>query len=112
MSHFAITEFEKDAPVPPEAVAILECLCSLVLEPIRAKFGPLVITSGYRLAGSNHATGGVPDSQHIYTATAAAADFECSAPFTNSEEIFLWLCQGNNGGGSGVPFDQAILEHD
>lgn len=44
------------------------------LNPIRKKFGPIKITSGYRSAAHNASVGGVETSQHL---TGEAVDFLC-----------------------------------
>ena len=68
--HFTIEEFDcKDAArtrVPAAAIPALKELCVHLLEPLREKYGPCTITSGYRTVSHNRAQGGVPDSQHIY----------------------------------------------
>ena len=48
-----------------EQVLNLAYLCHMVLQPLRDKFGPIRITSGYRCPELNHAVGGVKNSQHM-----------------------------------------------
>lgn len=61
-------------------------LVKYVLNPVREKFGPLIITSGYRDKAHNSSVGGVMDSQHCL---GEAVDFIChKAP---SLEIFNWM---------------------
>ena len=48
-----------------EQVLNLAYLCHMVLQPLRDKFGPIRITSGYRCPKLNHAVGGVKNSQHL-----------------------------------------------
>lgn len=52
----------------PDDLAIqnLQLLCENVLEPLRARFGVIRITSGYRSVQVNKAVGGVEFSQHRY----------------------------------------------
>lgn len=79
-------------------------LCVNLLEPIRAKFGPLSVTSGYRDPKRNELAGGKGTSFHLYTADHCAADFiPMDAPMT---EVFRWIRMD-----SGLPFDKVILEH-
>ena len=48
-----------------EQVLNLAYLCHMVLQPLRDRFGPIRITSGYRCPELNRAVGGVKNSQHI-----------------------------------------------
>jgi hypothetical protein len=82
-----------------------EYLCEKLLEPIRVRYGPLVITSGYRPPEHNAAVGGVHESEHQFDGDHAAADFQVpNVPLTL---IFNWIRLD-----SGLPFRQVILEHD
>lgn len=79
--HFSVREFDtKDGtPVPLVAYPGLKALCEDVLEPLRAKFGTVRVTSGYRHREYNRRIGGAQFSQHIYDASPAsvAADVWC-----------------------------------
>lgn len=103
--HFQQSEFERRAPVPPECIPLLKGFCVSILEPIRAKFGALRVTSGYRAPDDNKATGGVQQSQHIYNAAHCAADFQAESH--GVFEVFNWIRLE-----SGLQFDQVILEYD
>ena len=48
-----------------EQVLNLAYLCHMVLQPLRDKFGPIRITSGYRQPELNGAVGGASNSQHM-----------------------------------------------
>ena len=48
-----------------EQVLNLAYLCHMVLQPLRDKFGPIRINSGYRCLELNRAVGGVKNSQHM-----------------------------------------------
>jgi hypothetical protein len=104
--NFQVVEFEHDGPIPPESAEILESLCELILEPTRAMFGALIITSGERPPAVNAATGGVCNSEHIYNSQHCAADFH-SLDRTMTRQIFDWIRLA-----SGFRFDQLILEFD
>ena len=65
--------------IPTDAhVAALTQLCVDILEPIRAKFGPVVIHSGYRSAAVNAAICGSATSQHSKGEAAAWISKRCS----------------------------------
>lgn len=105
--HFTLTEMTRSdvairkgiANVPP-AVAIerLKALCEIVLEPVRAQFGPIRVNSGYRSAELNAAIGGARTSQHMQ---GEAADIECDA--ADNHALAKWIADN-------CPFDQVILE--
>ena len=48
-----------------EQVLNLAYLCHMVLQPLRDRFGPIRINSGYRCPELNRAVGGVKNSQHL-----------------------------------------------
>lgn len=71
--HFTLYELtrsgaaiENDLPNLPNATQeqALRNLCTQVLEPLRRRFGPIVIASGFRTPRVNKIVGGVPNSQH------------------------------------------------
>lgn len=72
--HFKLYEFtrsgaaiEHDLDNTPNAQQkmALTALCVNILEPLRHRFGPIVISSGFRTQKVNHLVGGVPSSQHM-----------------------------------------------
>jgi len=83
-------------------------LCIQILEPLREKFGALMIHSGYRDPAHNKQVGGVHGSFHLYAGDECAADF---APIQSAsaslELIFDWMRLESK-----LPFDHVILEHD
>ncbi len=87
----------------PEVLERLTWLCSKFLEPVRERFGPLWITSGYRSPKVNTAVGSSSkQSAHIY---GCAADFVPMRQW-KSIEIVDWVCDE-----SGLEFDQVIDEY-
>ena len=48
-----------------EQVLNLAYLCHMVLQPLRDRFGPIRINSGYRCPELNRAVGGTSSSQHM-----------------------------------------------
>lgn len=77
-------------------------LCENVLEPLRARFGPVTVTSGYRSPMANEATGGVTTSFHLYEGSRCAADVTCPADIVM---VFDWLRLESR-----LPFDKVIIE--
>jgi hypothetical protein len=103
--HFTLSEMTRTASglanVPTDAeVKALTALAMTLLEPVRAKFGPVSIHSGYRGPAVNAAIGGSKTSQHM---KGEAADFHCAG--ARLEDIFDWVRLD-----SGLPFSQIILE--
>ena len=80
--------------------AQLTALATNLLEPIRAKFGPIKVNSAFRGKSVNDAVGGSKTSQHM---RGEAADIV--APTVSVEELHRWICAE-----SGLAFGQCILE--
>jgi uncharacterized protein YcbK (DUF882 family) len=76
--HFSLHEFNchDGTTVPDSAIPALKELCVHVLEPMREKYGPCKVLSGYRHRAYNANIGGARFSQHIYddTPSSVAAD--------------------------------------
>jgi hypothetical protein len=66
--HFNVAEFDchDGRKVPLVAEAAVARLCVQFLEPLRAKFGPCQVMSGYRHKAYNASIGGALHSQHDY----------------------------------------------
>lgn len=66
--HFNVAEFDchDGRKVPKVAEAAVARLCVQFLEPMRAKFGPCRVLSGYRHLAYNRSIGGALHSQHNY----------------------------------------------
>ncbi len=77
-------------------------LCLLVLQPVRERWGPLRITSGFRTPVFNQAIHGRPNSDHQWRFGAAADFIPLEAKL---QEVFDWVRLE-----SGLPFDQVVLE--
>lgn len=67
--HFTVEEFDcrNGTKVPTAAHAALETWCRVWGEPLRARFGPVTVTSGFRTPTYNQDVGGAPSSFHVYT---------------------------------------------
>ena len=76
----------------------LRALCTHVLEPIRERFGPVMVTSGYRSPALNRSVGSAPSSQHT---KGEAADIE--VPGMSNRDLALWIEKS-------LDYDQLILE--
>ena len=73
--NFCLSEFTRsdtaqrlgidNTEVSMEQVLNLAHLCHMVLQPLRDRFGPIRINSGYRCPKLNKAVGSVPNSQHM-----------------------------------------------
>ena len=72
-THFELSEFTRsetaerlhiDNTPNEEQIANLRNLCEKVLEPLRERFGAIIIGSGFRCQRLNTAVGGVRNSQH------------------------------------------------
>jgi hypothetical protein len=109
-AHFAQAEFTRSESakrhgVPneptPEHLKNLIVLCEKVLEPIRIKFGPINISSGYRSKTLNHYIGGSLNSQHC-EAKACDIDMDGMGSVSN-KEIFEYIKNE-------LEFDQLINE--
>ena len=80
-------------------IPALTALCAVILEPVRAQFGPVSVHVAYRNAALNAAVGGAATSQHLI---GEAADFHCpQAPLL---DVYKWIIA------SPIPFGQAIQE--
>ena len=109
-AHFALAEFTRSESAKrhgvlneptPEHLQNLIILCEKVLEPIRIKFGPINISSGYRSKTLNHYIGGSLNSQHC-EAKAADIDMDGMGSVSN-KEIFEYIKNE-------LEFDQLINE--
>lgn len=109
-AHFALAEFTRSESAKrhgvsndptPEHLENLKVLCEKVLEPIRMKFGPINISSGYRSKALNHYIGGSLKSQHC-EAKAADIDQDGMGGASNTE-IFNYIKDT-------LDFDQLIWE--
>ena len=109
-AHFSLAEFTRSESAKrhgvsneptPEHLQNLITLCEKVLEPIRMKFGPINISSGYRSKTLNHYIGGSLNSQHC-EAKAADLDMDGMGSASN-KEIFDFIKDT-------LDFDQLIFE--
>lgn len=104
--HFTDNEFSVSG-ADNRVVANARFLALQVLEPVREKFGPLKIHSGFRSPVHNEEVGGVEHSFHLYLDDQCAADFSPIRAGVTLKQIFDWMRLESN-----LPFDRVILEHD
>lgn len=102
--HFARIEFETHDRMPEECVFPYTALCVEFLEPVRAQFGPIIITSGYRSPEANVEAHGVKNSQHEATADYCAADWYVK-DMQDLTPVFNWIRNNPR-----LQWDQLILE--
>lgn len=108
--HFSMREMTRsetaarrgiDNTPPDDVRPALKILAMAVLEPVRAAFGPVLVTSGYRSPELNKAIKGSPRSQHML---GQAVDFE--VPGVPNVRIAKWIS-------THLDYDCLILEfHD
>lgn len=77
--------------------------CLQFMEPVRERFGPIIVTSGFRCDELNDHIGGSEDSAHKY---GCAGDFHALAPAVSCRKIVRWIVEE-----SGLPYDQVIDEY-
>ena len=105
--HFALEEMTvsptaKRLGIPntptAEHIENMRYCCEKILEPVRAKFGPVTINSSYRAPLVNKAVGGSKTSQHV---NGQAIDFEVKG--VDNKTVADWVADN-------LEFDQVILE--
>jgi hypothetical protein len=79
--------YHLDNTPPPPAMARLLLLAQVVLEPLRQRFGPIKITSGYRSPELNWHVSLSRKSRHC---TGQAADLRPLAPGVATPQMALW----------------------
>lgn len=82
----------------PQHIENMRYCCEKILEPVRAKFGPVTINSSYRAPAVNTAVGGSKTSQHV---NGQAIDFEVKG--VDNKKVADWVADN-------LEFDQVILE--
>ena len=78
----------------------LQALCTMVLEPLRLRFGRIIIASGYRSTALKKAIRGAHNSQHLL---GEAADIHVASE-AEGRRYFDYIRHH-------LPFDQLLFEH-
>lgn len=98
-AHFTLAEFTRSESAKrhgvsnepsPEHLENIKILCERVLEPIRMKFGPINLSSGYRSKMLNHFIGGALKSDHSF-GFAADLDQDGSGSTYTNNDIFHYI---------------------
>ena len=66
-------------------------LCAEILEPVRERWGAVLINSGKRSAAHNASVGGAKTSDHLYLGECAAADIHLPAGSAAMRDAFVTL---------------------
>jgi hypothetical protein len=115
--HFKASEFCcHDGSWPPiVARPGMVKLVEVFLEPLRAKFGPCLILSGYRHQLYNASIGGARQSQHIYEdnfeSVAADLRFQSGTPMAWAAEARRIRTTKNKGQGGVGRYDRSGFIH-
>ena len=104
--HFVVEEFDchNGTKVQRRDYDGLKFLCRTFLEPLRAKFGPVKVMSGYRTKAYNRKIGGASRSFHVYTehdGNDQAADLICQRGTPRQWHAFLNAIRKKKRGGKG-----------
>jgi uncharacterized protein YcbK (DUF882 family) len=105
-THFVVEEFDchDGTKVMKRDYNGLEYLCKTYLEPLRKKYGPVHINSGYRTIAYNRSIGGATNSMHIYSihdGNDQAADITCANGSPSSWHAFLNAIRASKRNGRG-----------
>lgn len=115
--HFKATEFftHDGSACPIVARPGMVRLCQVFLEPLRAKFGPCLVLSGYRHELYNARIGGARHSQHIYEhdfeSVAADLRFQKGSPALWAAEAKRLRLTKNHGDGGVGQYNKSGFVH-
>jgi len=106
--HFTVEEFDchDGTKVMPRDYGGLKVMCRTYLEPMRKKYGPVKIMSGFRTKAYNRRIGGASQSFHVYTehdGNDQACDIICQRGNPRQWATTLnWLRNHKHGGRGGL----------
>ena len=101
-SDTAVREGIRNIPDDPDVWDNMEYLAQTVLQPVRDKFGPIRVTSGYRSAALNKAIPGSSKTSHHRSGS--AADIEPVRKDVTLRDIFSFIAEN-------LPFTELIAEN-
>jgi len=87
-NNFSYKEVLKNEQPAMEIILNISHLINSIMQPVRDKFGRIVITSGYRSPEYNRNVGGVKNSSHIY---GNAVDF--IVPNVELKEVYKYIVE-------------------
>lgn len=106
--HFTVEEFDchDGTKVQKRDYGGLEYLCRTYLEPMRTKYGPVTVLSGFRTRTYNAKIGGASKSFHVYTehdGNDQASDIRCQRGTPVQWHSTLnWIRNNKRGGRGGL----------
>lgn len=101
-SDTAVREGIQNIPDDPDVWDNMEYLAQTILQPVRDKFGPIRVTSGYRSSALNKAIPGSSKTSHHRSG--AAADIEPVSADVSLRDIFSFIAEN-------LPYTELIAEN-
>lgn len=101
-SDTAVREGIQNIPDDQDVWDNMEYLARTVLQPVRDRFGPIRVTSGYRSSALNKAIPGSSKTSHH--CSGAAADIESVSADVSLRDIFAFIAEN-------LPFTELIAEN-
>jgi uncharacterized protein YcbK (DUF882 family) len=107
-THFTVEEFDchNGVKVQRRDYNGLKVLCRIYLEPLRKKYGPVKVMSGYRTRAYNRKIGGASRSYHVYTehdGNDQAVDIICARGTPRQwHSTAAWIRRNKRGGRGGL----------
>lgn len=101
-SDTAVREGIQNIPDDPDVWDNMEYLAQTILQPVRDKFGPIRVTSGYRSAALNKVIPGSSATSHH--CSGSAADIEPVRKDVSLRDIFSFIA-------TELPFTELIAEN-
>ena len=103
LNEMTTTSYDVDNTPTKEDLERLIYFCENFMEPVRNKFGPIRVHSGYRSKTLNAAIpGSAKKSAHCF---GCACDFTAYDPAVSVRDIVKWIVNESN-----LPYDQVIDE--
>src|SRR5262245_7469030 len=116
--HFTVEEFDchNGVKVQRRDYNGLQVMCAVYLEPMRKKYGPVKVMSGYRTKAYNRKIGGASKSFHVYTehdGNDQACDIICKRGTPRQWHATLnWIRNKKRGGRGGLGLYKTLCHID